>query len=88
MNKRTSGKSRGKSKSKLRVLSPIKTSSKKVVSSKKSLPRKSTINAEGRYRLISEIAYYIAERRGFESGHELEDWLLAEAVIKLKENIK
>lgn len=27
---------------------------------------------------ISEIAYYLAEARGFEPGHEIEDWLEAE----------
>jgi len=27
---------------------------------------------------IAELAYYKAEKRGFEPGHELEDWLEAE----------
>jgi hypothetical protein len=27
---------------------------------------------------ITELAYYKAERRGFEPGHELDDWLEAE----------
>ena len=27
---------------------------------------------------IAEIAYFFSERRGFEPGHELEDWLAAE----------
>ncbi|MDZ4210669.1 MAG: DUF2934 domain-containing protein [Methylotenera sp.] len=31
--------------------------------------------------LIAECAYYKAEARGFESGHELEDWLAAEAEV-------
>ena len=31
-----------------------------------------------RRRLIEESAYYRAERRGFEPGHEEEDWLEAE----------
>jgi len=88
MSKRTLGKPQVKSKTSADLLSPTKTASKKVVSSKKRPPRKSTVRAEGRYRLISEIAYNIAERRGFEPGHELNDWLLAEAVIMLKENIK
>jgi hypothetical protein len=30
---------------------------------------------------IRLAAYYLAERRGFVSGHELEDWLAAEAAI-------
>jgi hypothetical protein len=30
---------------------------------------------------ISEAAYYRAEARGFESGHELDDWLAAEQQV-------
>ena len=33
---------------------------------------------------IQEAAYFIAEQRGFEPGHELEDWLKAKAQV-LKE---
>ncbi len=36
---------------------------------------------EQRHAMIAEAAYYLSERRGFESGHELEDWLLAESEI-------
>jgi hypothetical protein len=32
--------------------------------------------------MTAEAAYYLAERRGFEPGHELEDWLAAEAEIQ------
>jgi len=32
-----------------------------------------------RQAAIAREAYYRAERRGFEPGHELEDWLAAEA---------
>ncbi len=31
--------------------------------------------------MIEEAAYYLAEKRGFSPGHELEDWLQAEAQI-------
>jgi Protein of unknown function (DUF2934) len=34
-----------------------------------------------RSRMIAEAAYYAAERRGFEPGYELEDWLAAEAEV-------
>lgn len=34
-----------------------------------------------RRAMIAEAAYYKAERRGFEPGHELEDWLQAEDEI-------
>ena len=39
------------------------------------------VTAEARHALISESAYLHAERRGFEPGHESEDWLAAEAEI-------
>lgn len=32
-----------------------------------------------RHAMIAEAAYFRAQRRGFEPGHELEDWLQAEA---------
>jgi Protein of unknown function (DUF2934) len=32
-------------------------------------------------QMIAEAAYYIAENRGFASGHELEDWLKAKNQI-------
>jgi hypothetical protein len=32
-----------------------------------------------RCRLIAEAAYYRAQARGFGPGHEIEDWLQAEA---------
>jgi hypothetical protein len=35
----------------------------------------------GRERWIAEAAYYIAQKRGFEPGYALEDWLTAEALI-------
>jgi len=39
------------------------------------------IDPERRRALIAEVAYYRAERRGFEPGHEAEDWLSAEAEV-------
>ncbi|MET0660154.1 MAG: DUF2934 domain-containing protein [Steroidobacteraceae bacterium] len=32
--------------------------------------------------MIATAAYYIAEQRNFEPGHELEDWLAAERQIR------
>lgn len=40
------------------------------------------ITPETRRLMVAEAAYYIAENRGFESGHEVEDWLLAEQQIE------
>jgi hypothetical protein len=31
--------------------------------------------------MIAQAAYYRAERRGFEPGHEAEDWLAAEGEV-------
>lgn len=31
--------------------------------------------------MIAEAAYYIAERRGFEPGHDVDDWLQAQAEV-------
>ena len=33
--------------------------------------------------IVAELAYYKAESRGFELGHELDDWLAAEAECSL-----
>jgi hypothetical protein len=40
-----------------------------------------TIDPEWRQTLIAQAAYYRSERRGFEPGHEQEDWLAAEQAI-------
>ncbi|HET6471037.1 MAG TPA: DUF2934 domain-containing protein [Pseudomonadales bacterium] len=32
-----------------------------------------------RHEAVQVAAYYLAERRGFQPGHELEDWINAEA---------
>lgn len=34
---------------------------------------------------VALVAYFIAERRGFEPGHALDDWLAAEAQIAAAE---
>jgi hypothetical protein len=34
-----------------------------------------------RQQLIEEAAYHHAQARGFEAGHEVEDWLAAEAEV-------
>lgn len=41
----------------------------------------SALNGEDRHNMIATAAYYRAERRGFDSGGETEDWLAAEAEI-------
>lgn len=37
--------------------------------------------AKSRPELIAELAYFKAQSRGFEPGHEEEDWLAAEAEV-------
>ena len=45
-----------------------------------SLPPKH-VSAEERRGLVARAAYFRAERRNFEPGYELEDWLAAEAEV-------
>ena len=40
-----------------------------------------SVDPEVRRLMIAEAAFYCAEQRGFEPGHEREDWLEAEARI-------
>ena len=44
-------------------------------------PARLALTPEARRAMISEGAYLRAERRGFEPGHETEDWLAAEAEV-------
>jgi hypothetical protein len=41
----------------------------------------SSIDPEIRRQLVAAQAYFLAERRGFAAGHELEDWVAAEAAV-------
>jgi Protein of unknown function (DUF2934) len=44
-------------------------------------PKRLQVTPEARRALIAESAYLRAERRGFEPGHENEDWLAAEQEV-------
>ena len=44
-------------------------------------PRTVPASPEALHQVIAVAAYYLAERRSFEPGHELEDWLNAEVKI-------
>jgi hypothetical protein len=37
--------------------------------------------AQDRHEMVATAAYFRAEKRGFEPGHELEDWYAAELDI-------
>jgi hypothetical protein len=39
-------------------------------------------DTEAKRRLIAEIAYFTAERRGFSPGYEIDDWLEAEQDVE------
>lgn len=45
------------------------------------LPDAALRNAEDLHKLVETAAYYKAQRRGFVPGHEVEDWLDAEAEV-------
>jgi Protein of unknown function (DUF2934) len=47
----------------------------------KKLPRARIADPARRRAMIAEAAYYRAERRDFAPGHELDDWLEAEAEL-------
>lgn len=44
-------------------------------------PSTSSVADAARQQMISEAAYYRAQRRGFAPGREIDDWLAAEAEI-------
>jgi hypothetical protein len=43
--------------------------------------KKPSITPEERWKMISDAAYYIAEKRGFQNNNPEADWLQAEAQI-------
>ena len=47
----------------------------------KSTAHSNGIDADIRRQLVAAEAYFLAERRGFAAGHELEDWVAAEAAV-------
>ena len=56
----------------------IRDRSTPVPKTKASAPR---VTAAERLLMIADNAYYRAEHRGFAAGHELADWLAAEAEV-------
>jgi hypothetical protein len=40
------------------------------------------VSGDDLQRLVAEAAYYRAQRRGFEPGYELQDWVEAEAEVR------
>jgi hypothetical protein len=44
------------------------------------------VDPETRRQMVAAEAYFRAERRGFAAGHELEDWVAAEAAVDSRLN--
>jgi hypothetical protein len=42
-------------------------------------------SAESRHDRIATAAYYMSEARGFEPGHDAEDWLIAQSQIDARD---
>jgi hypothetical protein len=55
--------------------------SKQVSKSARAAEQPVKIDAEARYRMIAELAYSKAEKRGFENGSPVDDWLAAEREV-------
>ena len=59
---------------------------KKKVAKKKAAPAKARaaarrVSDQERYEMIQRHAYFLAEARNFEPGHEMEDWIAAERFV-------
>ena len=52
------------------------------------MPIKIQIGPEERARLIADAAYFKAQKRGFEGGDPVEDWLAAEREIDAKFSVE
>lgn len=61
--------------------SPRKTSSRTAVQDNLGRDARADVSPDELNKLISEAAYFRAKQRGFEPGHELEDWIQAEAEV-------
>ena len=44
-------------------------------------PPPNSLRRQDRLAMIAEAAYFAAQSRGFEPGHELEDWIAAEKEV-------
>jgi hypothetical protein len=44
-------------------------------------PAKKAVDAKERYKMIAETAYYLAQKRNFAPGHEVQDWISAEKQV-------
>lgn len=65
-----------------------KSTAVKKVAAKKKVAEKSAVavSPEHRYHMIATAAYFLAERRGFAGGYEMQDWITAEAEVDAQLN--
>lgn len=68
-----------KSVAKKKVAAKKRGATKKRVATKKSI--RSQVSPRERYEMIATMAYYRAENRNFEQGHDYQDWLECEAIV-------
>lgn len=54
---------------------------------KKTATKKPKLSPEEFYRQVSIVAYELYQKRGGEHGHDLDDWLEAERIVKEKYDI-
>jgi hypothetical protein len=55
-----------------------------MLESEQSTAVSTNIDPDVRRRLVASEAYFLAERRGFAAGHELEDWVAAEMAVNAR----
>ena len=75
---------RPKTRAKRKAASPALTESAVLVMLESAEPATdpaAPMSADLRRELVAAEAYFRAERRGFAPGHELEDWVAAEAAV-------
>jgi hypothetical protein len=67
---------------------PAEPKATKAPAAKKPAAKKTTleVSPQQRYHMISTAAYFLAERRGFVGGYEMQDWISAEFEIDAKLN--
>ena len=89
VNKKVEPKAAGKTAAKKKVVKKAVTT--KAVAKKatakattpKGNPSRLAISPRERYEMIATMAYYRAEQRNFEPGHDVEDWLDCERTIDM-----
>ena len=61
----------------------ISVSTRENTKAKSTETRRARVNvpADVRHKMVADAAYYIAERRGFQDGDPIGDWIAAEAEI-------